>query len=332
MSEDNSNNSELNKEENESNITKVKSDEMEEENKSELSKTQKSQESKIDLNNEMEEENKSELSKTQKSQESKIDLNNEMETTTNKLQYQNIHYIDEKNDPKDESFDSVTDKNTVLIFDSEIQFRKDITEIDIIFLVDTTGSMNPYIKGIKRFIRKLLFDANKTISQFKIESISVLKFGLVAYRDHDQENESYVSKVLCNLTDNKKEFRESLYSLDAKGGEDECEAVLDGLDEVVNNIKWRNDSMKFLYHFCGSPPHGKDINCDAEDNYPDGCPCGKQYRDIIQQLRGKGIEYNIISIIKDSLQKMMEAFSHICKIDSMDSNNILKEDNVDDSQ
>ena len=90
--------------------------------------------------------------------------------------------------------------------------------------------------------------------------------------------------------------------------------------------------MKFLYHFCGSPPHGKDINCDAEDNYTDGCPCGKQYRDIIQQLRGKGIEYNIISIIKDSLQKMMEAFSHICKIDSMDSNNILKEDNVDDSQ
>ena len=274
----------------------------------------------------------SKITKTQKSQESKIGLNNEMETTTNKLQYQNIHYIDEKNDPKDESFDSVTDKNTVLIFDSEIQFRKDITEIDIIFLVDTTGSMNPYIKGIKRFIRKLLFDANKTISQFKIESISVLKFGLVAYRDHDQENESYVSKVLCNLTDNKKEFRESLYSLEAKGGEDECEAVLDGLDEVVNNIKWRNDSMKFLYHFCGSPPHGKDINCDAEDNYPDGCPCGKQYRDIIQQLRGKGIEYNIISIIKDSLQKMMEAFSHICKIDSMDSNNILKEDNVDDSQ
>ena len=87
--------------------------------------------------------------------------------------------------------------------------------------------------------------------------------------------------------------------------------------------------MKFLYHFCGSPPHGKDINCDAEDNYPDGCPCGKQYRDIIQQLRGKGIEYNIISIIKDSLQIMpFVSFDYIF----LDSNNILKEDNVDDSQ
>ena len=309
MSEGSSNNSQSNKINEESNNSKINlldDDEKEEENKSEFQNTQKSNE-------------------TNQKEESEI-------PTTTKFQYQNLHYIDEKEDPNDQSYDSIKDPNEVIIFDKEIQFLKDITDIDIVFLIDTTGSMNPYIKGIKRFIRKLLFDANKTISQFKIESISVLKFGLVAYRDHDQENESYVSKVLCNLTDNKKEFRESLYSLDAKGGEDECEAVLDGLDEVVNNIKWRNDSMKFLYHFCGSPPHGKDINCDAEDNYPDGCPCGKQYRDIIQQLRGKGIEYNIISIIKDSLQKMMEAFSHICKIDSMDSNNILKEDNVDDSQ
>ena len=301
MSEGSSNNSQSNKINEESNNSKINlldDDEKEEENKSEFQNTQKSNE-------------------TNQKEESEI-------PTTTKFQYQNLHYIDEKEDPNDQSYDSIKDPNEVIIFDKEIQFLKDITDIDIVFLIDTTGSMNPYIKGIKRFIRKLLFDANKTISQFKIESISVLKFGLVAYRDHDQENESYVSKVLCNLTDNKKEFRESLYSLDAKGGEDECEAVLDGLDEVVNNIKWRNDSMKFLYHFCGSPPHGKDINCDAEDNYPDGCPCGKQYRDIIQQLRGKGIEYNIISIIKDSLQKMMEAFSHICKIDSMDSNKPIK--------
>ena len=191
--------------------------------------------------------------------------------------------------------------------------------------------MNPYIKGIKRFIRKFIFLANRTLTQYKVESLSMLKVGLVSYRDHDQEDETYVSKVLCNLTDNIKEFRESLYSLDAKGGKDECEAVLDGINEATNNIKWRDKSMKFIYHICGSPPHGEDMNCGAEDDYTDGCPCGKKCKNVFEDLRGKGIDYTVIGLDDDSLNNMLETFSKHCKIDSM-SSKILKEDNIDDSQ
>ena len=323
MDEDNSDNSQSNK-----------SEENMENDKVNLIDPEKDDEKQSEFQNqsddEKDNEKQSEFQKTTSSHKTNQKEESEI-PTTKKFQYQNLHYIDEKDDPNDQSYDSVTDQNSFLIFDSEINFLKDITEIDVVFLIDTTGSMNPYIKGIKRFIRKIIFDANRTLTQYKVESFSMLKIGLAAYRDHDQEDESYVSKILCNLTDNMKEFRKSLYSLDAKGGKDECEAVLDGLDDATNNIQWRDKSMKFIYHICGSPGHGNDINCGQEDDYSDGCPCGKNHKDIIENLRGKGIEYTIIPLEEESMKNMIEAFSKFCKIDMMEPK-FIKDEDADDSQ
>lgn len=270
----------------------------------------------------------SQISKINKTQKSKLTNQNIMNsknqmnqisltkliTTQNITDKRNITI--DKTDKNDTSYDSVTDPIPVIIFDSEIHFRKDLKEIDIVFLVDTTKSSNPLLKGIKRFIRKLLFDAKKTLSQYEVGSINLLKFGLIVYRDHDQENESYVSKILCELTGDKNKFRKKLYSLDCKGGRDECEAVLDGLYDAVNKMNWRNKSMKFIYHICGSPPHGSDINGGVDDEYEDGCPCGKNYQDIIEDLRGKGIDYTVV-VVGKGLDSMIANFSKYCKIDVM---------------
>ena len=243
---------------------------------------------------------------------------------------QNEYTSEMKEDPNDKSYDSITDPIPVIIFDSEIHFRKDIKEIDIIFLIDTTKSMNPFLKGIKRFIRKLLYDVKITLSQYEVESIFLLQMGIVTYRDHDQENLSYVSNILCDLTENKNEFRTKLYSINVEGGKDECEAVLDGLNDAVNNINWREKSLKFIYHFCGSPPHGKDINGGINDNFPYGCPCGKKYEDIILDMRGKGIDYTIV-VLGNGLDTMIAAFSKYSKIDVM-MPNFLIEDFKDGTQ
>ena len=261
--------------------------------------------------------------KENKIQKSKI-TNQNINTT------QNEYTSEIKEDPNDKSYDSITDPIPVIIFDSEIHFRKDIKEIDIIFLIDTTKSMNPFLKGIKRFIRKLLYDAKITLSQYEVETIFLLQMGLVTYRDHDQENLSYVSNILCDLTENKNEFRKKLYSIDVEGGKDECEAVLDGLNDAVNNINWREKSLKFIYHICGSPPHGNDINGGINDNFPYGCPCGKQYEDIILDMRGKGIDYTIV-VLGNGLDTMIAAFSKYSKIDVM-MPNFLIEDFKDGTQ
>lgn len=228
-------------------------------------------------------------------------------------------------DPNDLSFNSEEDKTSIIIFDMEINFIKNITQIDIVFLLDTTKSVNPYLKGIKRYIRKLIFDAKKSVSHYLNDDFDILNYGLVAYRDHDQEGVqgSYVSKILCDLNEDYNVFRKALYDVKCAGGDDTCEAVVDGLQEAVNLISWREDSIKLLYHICGSPCHGTAYNGVKKnkkfDKYPDGCPCGVDMKTCLKSLRGKYIEYNLIGLDED-LKNMANKFSDYIKVELVEVN------------
>ena len=228
-------------------------------------------------------------------------------------------------DPNDLSFNSEEDKTSIIIFDMEINFIKNIAQIDIVFLLDTTKSVNPYLKGIKRYIRKLIFDAKKSVSHYLNDDFDILNYGLVAYRDHDQEGVqgSYVSKILCDLNEDYNVFRKALYDVKCAGGDDTCEAVVDGLQEAVNLISWREDSIKLLYHICGSPCHGTAYNGVKKnkkfDRYPDGCPCGVDMKTCLKSLRGKYIEYNLIGLDED-LKGMANKFSDYIKVELVEVN------------
>ena len=250
-------------------------------------------------------------------------------------------FVDEEGnllDQNDLSYDSEEDKNSVILFDSEIHFAQEIYQVDIVFLLDTTKSMNPYLKGIKRYIRKLIFDARKSLSHYLNDEIDVLKLGLVAYRDHDQDDveNSYVSKILCDLNEDYNVFRKALYEIECIGGDDECEAVIDGLHEAVNLVSWREDSIKLLYHICGSPCHGSNFkgqgseNSKKYDNYKDGCPCGIDVKSTLKTLRGKYIEYNLIAL-GEGLEKMAQEFTNHIKVELMPAN-IEKQEGVSDNQ
>ena len=256
---------------------------------------------------------------------------NQINQTKNQLSSQSYEkeYQDEDGnllDPNDLSYNSEEDKASIIIFDMEINFIKNITQIDIVFLLDTTKSVNPYLKGIKRYIRKLIFDAKKSVSHYLSDDFDILNYGLVAYRDHDQEGVqgSYVSKILCDLNEDYNVFRQALYDVTCAGGDDTCEAVVDGLQEAVNLITWREDSIKLLYHICGSPCHGSDYNGVKKggkkfDKYADGCPCGVDMKNCLKALRGKYIEYNLIGLDTD-LKDMAEKFSDYIKVELVEVN------------
>ena len=147
---------------------------------------------------------------------------------------------------EDDGYDSESDPLSVIIFDNDLYFLKTINEIDLVLLVDTTGSMNPYLKEIKHFLRKLLCDVRKTVSNLPSEEVEILKVGLVTYRDHDQEKISYVSRVNVDLTSDTSLIRREIMNMTTSGGGDEPEAVLDGINEAINNISWREKSFKFI--------------------------------------------------------------------------------------
>ena len=270
----------------------------------------------------------------------------------NKTQNQNIINLEENSnqnktfededgnllDPNDLSYNSEEDQNAVIIFDNEIHFAQKIEQVDMVFLLDTTKSINPYLKGIKRYLRKLIFEAKKSISHYLNDDIDVLKLGLVAYRDHDQENieNSYVSSILCDLTEDYNSFRKALYAVNCKGGDDECEAVIDGLHEAINLISWREDSIKLLYHICGSPCHGEKYksqnveNNNKYDNYEKGCPCGIEVKSTLKSMRGKYIEYSLIAL-DEGIEKMAEEFSKFTKVELMYSK-IEKQEGISGDQ
>lgn len=221
-----------------------------------------------------------------------------------------------EDDGKDQDgYNSEEDPIPVVIFDSELHFIKQMKAVDIVFLVDSTASMKPLFKGVKRFIRKLIWDATKCLTQYLVDEVDVLMVGLVEYRDHPPQETSFVSKVTCDLTSDFKTFKQSVMKMNAAGGGDGPEAVLDGLSFAINNISWRSESFKFIYHILDSPPHGSTFT-NKEDAFPDGCPCELDHDNVLLDLRNLGVEYNIVKLTND-VDTMIEVFSGVIKIDVM---------------
>ena len=109
--------------------------------------------------------------------------------------------------------------------------------LDIVFCMDTTGSMDSYITQSKTTINNIMKLA------LTGPSVKSIKFGFVAYRDHPPQDNSYVTRVqqLCNEA----EMLVFINTVTAEGGGDGPEAVLDGLSDSIYKISWRKDSLKF---------------------------------------------------------------------------------------
>jgi len=110
------------------------------------------------------------------------------------------------------------------------EFQQFSTHLDIVFVLDTTGSMSSYIKQTKLIIES-------TIKKYQ-ERAQDVKFGIVAYRDFPPEDTSYITKIL-QLSDASIALG-FLKELNAEGGGDTPEAVLKALYDASTNIEWRN--------------------------------------------------------------------------------------------
>lgn len=121
------------------------------------------------------------------------------------------------------------------------------SKIEIVFVLDTTGSMGGLIEGAKLKIWAIVNEI------MKAKPTPELKIGLIGYRDKGDE---YVTKVF-DISDNIDEIYKNLLSFSVRGGGDEPESVNKALDEAVNNIKWSQDKkpLKIIYLVGDSPPH-----------------------------------------------------------------------------
>lgn len=120
-------------------------------------------------------------------------------------------------------------------------------QLDIVFVIDTTRSMQEYIEGIKEAVRLMSTRFNST------ENVNA-KFGLVGYRDRivqmPQANMEYIAKTFTPLTQ-QETFLEALSQMNAIDNvpsEGTPEAVFDGLNEALSegNMGWREHGVKAI--------------------------------------------------------------------------------------
>ncbi len=119
--------------------------------------------------------------------------------------------------------------------------------VDIVFAVDTTGSMGGLIEGAKRTVWSI---ANQVRD---IDPNADLRVGLVAYRDIGDD---YVTKHFA-LTDDLDAMYAELSSYRAEGGGDVPENVDAALYDAVHKMKWRSGAKKMIFLVGDAPPSSR---------------------------------------------------------------------------
>src|SRR5262249_7260804 len=132
--------------------------------------------------------------------------------------------------------------------------------IEVVFCLDTTGSMTGLIEGAKQKI----WSISNQIAGGK--PAPELKVGLVAYRDRGDE---YVTKVF-DLTDDLDAVHATLKSFKAAGGGDFPERVNEALHVAVNKVKWSQDKevLRIIFLVGDAPPH---MDYPDDVKYPETC-------------------------------------------------------------
>jgi hypothetical protein len=164
--------------------------------------------------------------------------------------------------------------------------------------------MATYITAAKDTCKSLIASITKD------SMVKDVKFAFVAYRDHPPEDKTFVTKVepLCNQD----AILAFIAGMNADGGGDGPEAVLDGLNDSVRSdlIGWRTYSQKFIFHIADAPPHGK-LYTDSHDNFSGGCPCGLKIENIAKEIEKQNIQYKLLKV-GTNLDRMPSIFrTHI---------------------
>ena len=125
---------------------------------------------------------------------------------------------------------------------AEVPISNESNKIDIVFAIDATGSMSDEINNVKTNIA--------AFSENLIESGLDIRFSIIEYRDITEGEETIVHTFSGShwVTDIDSVVS-ILQGIDATGGGDGPETVMDALGYVADNdlMRWRSDAYRFAF-------------------------------------------------------------------------------------
>lgn len=161
-------------------------------------------------------------------------------------------------------------------------------EIDVVFAIDTTGSMGGLLDGAKRTAWSIASHIRQT------DPNASLRIGLVAFKDIGDE---YSTKPFQLTTDLDAVYGE-LSSYTASGGGDTPENVDGALDDSLHKMTWRSGAKKLIFVVGDAPPAGR--------------PQHPSYDTLAREAAGSGIIINTIRCGFDSNTQV--AFARLAEL------------------
>ena len=134
----------------------------------------------------------------------------------------------------------------------------DAPKIEVVFVLDTTGSMGGLIKAAKEKIWSIA----GTMAQAK--TAPEIKMGLVAYRDR---GDAYITQTK-DLSEDLDSMYSTLMDYRANGGGDGPESVNKALYDAVHKMSWSQgqNTYKVIFLVGDAPPH---MDYQDEVQYPE---------------------------------------------------------------
>ena len=183
----------------------------------------------------------------------------------------------------------------------------DNKEVDIVYVIDATGSMRREIKAAEDYVIKIFKELKEKYKENEFQ------FGAVFYRDKvytktrsnwrsPDEDEYYP------LTDKIEELQSNISKVKATGGGgDGAEDWAGGYELALNNMKWRN-GIKLIIHICDDGAHGTQFT-ENDPFYDEGEKLIREIKECVEK------NINIIGLKIDkrpekSFEKIKEIYEN----------------------
>ncbi len=152
--------------------------------------------------------------------------------------------------------------------------KKAAPRVEVVFCLDTTGSMSQLINAAKQKIWSI---SNQIAAGTPTPD---LRIGLIGYRDR---TDTYVTKIY-DLTDDLDGMYANLMKFQTGGGGDTAESVNQALHEAVHKMKWTKGKnvLRIIFLVGDAPPH-MDYKDDVK--YPKTCEIAAKRGIIINTVQ-----------------------------------------------
>ncbi len=160
------------------------------------------------------------------------------------------------------------------------------TDVDMVFVIDCTGSMDPFLSKVKRAALDFHEQVREALGA-KSRRVRKMRIRVIAYRDYyydwaDPDHPPMLISDFFTLPDEEEAFAEFVNGLEAAGGEDEPESALEALHHAFNS-DWFvdpavNKRRQIVVVFTDASAHKLDdpkryITAEHNGEYPeDGMP------------------------------------------------------------